>query len=168
MTDKQAGWQQSGFMKEAENVAASLGYLRGHMAVFPAFFRNLSEERRLDRSAPGKWSRQEVLGHLADSAIHNLTRFTVIPFAPSPYIIQPYKQTELVQVNRYQELPAAHLLILWEGLNRQILYVMEGLTPQQLAMPVQPGYADQATHTLGWVFCDYVMHLEHHLSQIYT
>ncbi|UPZ14539.1 hypothetical protein [Flavobacterium humidisoli] len=29
----------------------------------------------LDAKNPGKWSKKEVLGHLVDSAIHNLVRF---------------------------------------------------------------------------------------------
>lgn len=160
-------WQQHGFAENGVDVPASVQYMKGHMAVLPAFFNRLGEERLVGRPGPDKWSAKEILGHLADSAVHNLVRFTSIPFAPSPYQIHPYAQVELVRVNRYQELPLPHLLVLWESLNRQILYVIEGLTAEQLALPVRPGYADQATRTLGWVFCDYVAHLEHHLSQIY-
>ena len=167
MTENKTGWQQQGFA-DGEDVAASLGYLKGHMAVFPAFFNGLPEERLLYRAAPGKWSRKEILGHLVDSAIHNLTRFTAIPFAPSPYQVRPYSQVELVRVNRYQEAPLSQVLVLWEALNRQILFVIEGLSPEQLSLPVRPGYADEATRTLGWVFCDYVAHLEHHLGQVYA
>jgi len=75
---------------------------------------------------------------------------------------------ELVGINRYQEVPLPHLLALWESLNRQILFVIEGLSPGQLALAVLPGYADGATRTLAWVFCDYVAHLEHHLRQVYA
>lgn len=168
MSDIHISWQQQGFTEGNEDVPVSIQYLKGHMAVFPAFFNGLPEERLLYRAGPGKWSRKEILGHLVDSAVHNLTRFTAIPFAPSPYEVRPYRQVELVRINRYQELPLSHLLVLWEGLNRQILFVIEGLSPEQLSLSVKPGYADQATHTLGWVFCDYVAHLEHHLRQVYA
>ena len=72
---------------------------------------------------------------------------------------------ELVRINLYQVVPLGHLVSLWEALNRQILYVVEALTPEQLALPVRTG--DGALPTLGWLFCDYVAHLEHHLAQIY-
>lgn len=148
-----------------EDVPAYLGYLKGHLAVFPAYMGGLTEERLLDRPTAGKWSRQEILGHLVDSATYNLTRFTRTPLEPSPYILQSYPQEALVRVNRYQELPLGHVVVLWEGLNRQIVYVIEGLGPEQLALPVRT--KDGAQPTLGWLFCDYVAHLEHHLGQVY-
>ena len=135
------------------------------MAVLPAFVNGLDEERLLDRPSPGKWSRKEILGHLVDSATYNLTRFTRTPVSPSPYVLQGYPQEALVRINQYQDVPLGHLLLLWEALNRQILFVVEALTPEQLALPVQTG--DGSLPTLGWLFCDYVAHLEHHLAQIY-
>ena len=156
----------TGAYAKTEDVPGYLGYLKGHMAVFPAYFNGMTEERRLDRKATGKWTRQEILGHLVDSAINNLVRFTRTPLSPSPYVIQSYPQVELVVVNRYQELPAGHLVTLWEDLNRQIFFVIEGLTPAQLALPVET--RDGSLPSLGWLFCDYVAHLEHHLRQIYT
>ena len=119
----------------------------------------------LERPAPDKWSRKEILGHLVDSATYNLVRFTRTPLSPSPYAMQSYPQVELVRINHYQDVPIGHLLTLWEGLNRQILLVVERLTVEQLALTVQR--ADGATFTLGWLFSDYVAHLEHHLAQIY-
>jgi hypothetical protein len=156
----------TGAYAQTEDVPAYLGYLKGHLAVFPAYMSGLSEDRLLDRSAPGKWSRQEVLGHLVDSAINNLVRFTRTPVEPSPYILQSYPQVELVRVNRYQDLPPGHILTLWEGLNRQIVYAIEGLDATQLALPVR--LKDGSLPTLGWLFCDYVAHLEHHLQQVYA
>jgi hypothetical protein len=160
-------WEQSGFT-DHEEVTAAVGYLKGHMAVFPAYMQGMVAERLLHKPSVEKWSRQEILGHLVDSAVHNLTRFTGVPFAPTPYVVKSYRQAELVTVNRYQTLPLPHLLVLWESLNRQILFVIEGLEPIQLALPVDPGYGDGELHNLGWLFCDYVAHLEHHLKQIYA
>ena len=154
-----------GAYAQTDDVPAYLGYLKGHLAVFPAYMGGLSPERLLERPAPGKWSRLEILGHLVDSATYNLTRFTRTPLEPSPYILQSYPQVELVRVNRYQELPSGHVLTLWEGLNRQIVFVIEGLTPAQLALGVQ--LRDGSPVSLGWLFCDYVAHLEHHLQQVY-
>jgi hypothetical protein len=155
-----------GAYTESEDVPTYLEYLKGHLAVFPAYMGGLSEERQLARSGPGRWSRKEVLGHLIDSAIYNLTRFTRAPIGPSPFVPERYPQEELVRVNRYQELPLGHLLTLWEGLNRQILLVVEGLEPKELALPIR--FSDGTTPTLGWLFNDYVAHLEHHLQQVYA
>jgi hypothetical protein len=168
MTDIRAPWAQSGFMEEPDNVEASLGYLKGHMAVFPAYVTGIPEQRLLERPGPGKWSRKEILGHLIDSAVHNLVRFTEIPSGPFPFVIVSYRQADLVRLNHYQDLPLPHLITLWEGLNRQIIAVIERLTASELSLPVLPGYEDSATRTLGWVFCDYVAHLEHHLRQVYA
>ncbi|TDW99304.1 DinB family protein [Dinghuibacter silviterrae] len=156
----------AGAYAQTEDVPAYLGYLKGHLAVFPAYMSGLSEEGRLNRSAPGKWSRQEILGHLVDSATYNLMRFLRAPLEPSPYLIPTYPQVELVRMNRYQDLPLGHVLTLWEGLNRQIIYVVEGLDATQLALPVQ--VRDGSLPSLGWLFCDYVAHLEHHLAQVYA
>lgn len=156
----------AGSYAETEDVPAYLGYLKGHLAVFPAYMSGLPAERLLRRPAPDKWSRQEILGHLTDSAIYNLTRFTRTPLSPSPYVLQPYPQAELVRVNRYQDLPLGHLLTLWEGLNRQIVFVTEGQSPEQQALPVL--VKGGLTPSLGWLFCDYVAHLEYHLKQIYA
>src|SRR6202012_2728922 len=108
----------TGAYASSEDVPAYIGFLKGHLAVFPAFVNGLSGERLLERPAPDKWSRKEILGHLVDSAIYNLTRFTRTPGSPSPYVLQSYPQVELVRINHYQEVPIGHLLTLWEGLNR--------------------------------------------------
>lgn len=155
----------TGAYASSEDAPAYIGFLKGHLAVFPAFVNGLSEERLLERAAPEKWSRKEILGHLVDSATYNLTRFTRTPISPSPYAMQSYPQVELVRINHYQDVPIGHLLTLWEGLNRQIVFVVERLSSGQLAMTVLRG--DGATVTLGWLFSDYVAHLEHHLAQIY-
>lgn len=142
-----------------------LGFLRGHMAVFPAYLSAMNDERLLQSRAPGKWSRKEILGHLVDSALNNLIRFTRAPLSPSPYVVQSYPQADLVSINRYKALGLAHVITLWEALNRQILAVVEGLSPEQLALPVQAGDGSQSS--LAWLFCDYVAHMEHHLTQVY-
>ncbi|HEX8529847.1 MAG TPA: DinB family protein, partial [Cytophagales bacterium] len=63
------------------------------------------EPELIDKPHPGKWSKQEVLGHLVDSALHNWQRFAQVQFAPQPFGYEPYDQDNLVRVNGYQFLP---------------------------------------------------------------
>jgi hypothetical protein len=157
-------WQESGFIKDNSDIAIAIA---GHLLSVPEKFRKFTPGQLLEPSAPGKWCRQEILGHLIDSAINNLKRFTDIQFLAQPYIVQSYKQDELVVVNNYAKLPLEHLLDLWQILNRQIIFVVENIPDEKLLIPVDPGYADGEMRSLGWVIADYVAHMEHHFLQIF-
>ena len=116
-------WQEAGFFNEEINVAVAMDQLNDHLQQMNGRFEKFSKEELLSKSAPNKWSRLEILGHLIDSAINNLKRFTEIQFQPQPYQVVSYQQNELVAVNNYQNLPVAHLLDLWKTLNQQIIYI---------------------------------------------
>ncbi|GAB4018903.1 DinB family protein [Spirosoma koreense] len=140
-----------------------LDRLRTHLIQVPAQLGALSEAE-LTQKIPDKWSKKEILGHLIDSAINNLKRFTDAQFMPEPYRLQRYSQDRLVIVNRYQDLPLDHLLTLWTSLNRQIVYVAEAIPAETLRRPIDPG--DAPTQSLAWLIEDYVLHLEHHLKTL--
>ncbi|WP_461043252.1 DinB family protein [Spirosoma harenae] len=144
--------------------------LSNYIVEVPKKLSALSYEE-LTGHVPGKWSRKQVLGHLIDSAINNLKRFTDAQFAPEPYQVIPYNQNQLVVINRYQDLPVEHLLSLWASLNQQILFVANGASAETLDRKIKPGNDNQATDsceikTLGWLIEDYVIHLEHHLKTL--
>lgn len=159
-------WEKAGFFNEKINIELALSRLGHHINNMPASFRCYSDEELLHKPAPGKWSKQEILGHLIDSAINNLKRFTEIQFLPQPYKVISYRQNELVAVNHYQHLPLTHLLDLWKALNQQISYVVQNIPPDKLDYPVDPQYDNGELKSLGWIICDYVAHLEHHLRQV--
>ena len=69
-------------------------------------------------------------------------------------------------INQYQNLPLTHLLDLWAALNQQIVYVVKNIPKEKLEYPVDPQYENKEMKSLGWIICDYVAHLEHHLKQI--
>src|SRR6187200_1391748 len=129
-----------GYVHEFIDVAAAMQQLEIHISTFPGKMKQLASEDLLRRLAPGKWSKQEILGHLIDSAINNLKRFTEIQFLPRPYIIISYRQNELIPVNDYQNLPLQHLLDLWQSLNRQIVFVVKAIPVDKLNYPVDPQY----------------------------
>lgn len=157
-----------GYNQGEVNIPAAMQHLQKHIDELPGKLQQFSTEERTQRPAPGKWSRQEILGHLIDSAINNLKRFTEIQFLPQPYNIISYRQNELVVVNNYQNIPLDHLLQLWQSLNRQIIYVVQNIPEEKLNFKVDPQYENKETKTLGWVIADYVAHMEHHFKQIFA
>jgi hypothetical protein len=159
-------WQKAGFFTDDVNINAALQRLSEQLEELPVILKNFSEEELLQRPAPGKWSKKEILGHLIDSAINNLKRFTEIQFLPQPYKIISYRQDDLVVVNNYQSLPLDHLLDLWKKLNQQIAFLVKNIPEEKLNYPVDPQYDNGELRTLGWIICDYVAHLQHHLNQL--
>ena len=158
----------AGYNKGEINVPEALHRLQSYINEFPGLYEKFTPKELLHKQVAGKWSKQEILGHLIDSAINNLRRFTEIQFLPQPYVIMPYKQDELVIVNNYQYLHPEHLIQLWQSLNRQIIFVVEDIPKEKLSLAVIPQYDSSETQTLSWIVVDYVAHLEHHMKQIFS
>ena len=124
----------------------------------------LSEEEMSFKKDPNKWSRKEILGHLIDSAINNLQRFTEIQYTEKPYIIRKYNQNELVKVNDYQNSEIQELLNFWIAINKRIEKVIERQTEETLKYKVQIN--DEKMVDFKFLIKDYIDHLVHHLQQI--
>jgi hypothetical protein len=147
------------------DLQTALLQLKKHIQEVPEHFKQLSTGIMLEKPAPGKWSKQEILGHLTDSAINNLKRLIDAQIHPQPYQVLKYLQDDVVAVNRYQQLPLDHLLQLWSALNTQITYVIGNIPPEKLAYTIITPAGD--AHTLEWLAIDYVEHMEHHLKQVF-
>lgn len=117
-----------------------------------------------EKSTPEKWSKLEILGHLIDSGINNLQRFTEIRFMPSPYVVRSYPQNELVIANAYQNAEPQELLNLWSAINGRIKLIMQAVSEDELSLPLNLG--DDSNKDLRFLMTDYVDHLEHHLNQL--
>lgn len=141
-----------------------IGRLEKYLDEVPGRTQSFSEEELLKKPAPGKWSKKEIMGHLVDSAIHNIIRFTQAQYKPSPYVVEGYEQDNLVAVNGYQNLPLEHILETWMRLNRQIIFIWSKLPEEKLQVPI---IRRGEPKTLGWLMEDYVDHMEHHLRQIF-
>jgi hypothetical protein len=140
--------------------------LKQVLEVVPRRVSTFSEHEMIYKPHPLKWSKQEILGHLVDSALHNWQRFANVQFAPQPFVYEPYRQDDLVRVNRYQQLPTAEILALWEALNRQLVRVLEAVPEDKLNLAaVHAGSGQQ--YSLLELAEDYVVHLKHHLQQIF-
>lgn len=127
-------------------------------------FMNADEESLSKKKSPEKWSNKEILGHLIDSAVHNLVRFTESRYLAQPYNHRRYDQNELVRINDYQHQETEDLLVLWLSLNRRISKLIAAATEATLQIPVL--LYDGSTTDMRFLMTDYADHLEHHLRQI--
>ncbi len=113
--------------------------------------------------APGKWTRLELLGHLIDSASNNHQRI-VRALTQHTVHFPAYDQEAFVDVQRFATAPPADIVSLWSHFNLHLAWVIEGIPPEKLSVPITVG-AD-APITLEQLILDYVAHLEHHLRQL--
>jgi hypothetical protein len=116
------------------------------------------------KSSETKWSKKEILGHLIDSAINNLQRFTEIQYAEKPFTIRTYPQDELVKANDYQNKNILDLLHLLIELNKHIVYLINNQTEETLKYEII--LPNQAIKNLQWLIEDYFNHFYHHIKQI--
>ena len=123
-----------------------------------------SEAELTYRVSPVKWSKKEILGHLIDSGVNNLQRFTEVQFKPKPYTFDNYKQAELVKANNYQHAETNELLSLWKAINNRILYLFSIQTENTLSYKVVLDSGEVSD--LQFLMVDYVDHLEYHLKQV--
>lgn len=159
-------WEKAGFFNEKVNVELAISRIGHNLEYVPGLYQAFSAGQLVYRPGEGKWSRKEILGHLVDSAINNLKRFTEIQYLSQPYQLVTYRQDELVIVNHYQDVPLGHLLDLWKALNQQISHVVRYTPAERLDYSVITGTENDEKKSLGWLICDYVAHLEHHLRQV--
>ena len=118
----------------------------------------------LEAKIPGKWSKKEILGHLVDSGIHNLVRFTEINYLEKPYRHRPYNQIDLVNLNQYQTMDIQDLTQLWLAINKQIVRLMKSVDNKALDYKII--LSDESIIDLKFLMTDYVDHLEHHIKQL--
>ncbi|MDO5978545.1 DinB family protein [Flavivirga spongiicola] len=123
-----------------------------------------SEFEWSEKLSPEKWSKKEILGHLIDSGINNLQRFTEIQTENKPYRIRPYKQNELVEVNDYQHADLKEMANFWLAINNRICYIINRQTEETLNYKIELDSGERSD--LRFLIKDYVNHLEHHLNQI--
>lgn len=116
------------------------------------------------KPSENKWSKKEILGHLIDSAINNIQRFTEIQTFEKPYKIRTYNPDDLVKFNDYQNKNNQELLSLWMNLNLHILHIVKNQTNETLTYKLILPNGELSD--LQLLIEDYFDHLYHHLNQI--
>ena len=115
----------------------------------------------------GKWSRKEIIGHLIDSALNNVQRFTraqiPVHLEGGILVTAGYAQNDWVRLAKYNQRDRLAMMELWDTLNEHILEVMRDAI-QSLAVQIKIG--DSEPMSLEDVFISYVGHVKHHLSQL--
>lgn len=128
------------------------------------YFSQESESVINHKPNPEKWSKKEILGHLIDSGINNLQRFTEIQFSTQPYKLRVYNQDELVKANNYQNSTIVEILEFWLAINKRIKFLIGHQTETTLNYKVDLYNGEQCD--LRFLIIDYIDHMEHHLHQI--
>jgi hypothetical protein len=114
-------------------------------------------------AAPGKWSKQEELGHLLDSAGNN--RLRIVRAALEGSFEGPgYDQVGWVALHGYNELPWQTLVEFWRLHNVVLAQLVRRVPEDRLGAPLRIG--DNPPLTLGFVIEDYVLHMQHHIDHI--
>jgi hypothetical protein len=130
--------------------------------IAPSLILAKNNEDFKNKPSPNKWSKQEVLGHLIDSATNNHQRFIRSQFEETPII--PYNQNEWNNRCFYNKFPNTQLVTFWKSYNEQILSLLRLIPEDNLIKKCNTG--GNENFTVKFLFDDYVNHLEYHLKQI--
>lgn len=125
--------------------------------------RAIAASRAAERPAPGKWSAQQIVGHLIDSAANNHHRFVRAQQGPA-LVFPAYAQEHWVAVQHHEGRSWDDLVTFWHQYNHHLAHVMAHIPEQQRDVPCTIG--TYAPVTLGFLADDYIVHLQHHLDQI--
>ena len=125
-------------------------------------FENTTGEWWNYRSAPGKWSRKEILGHLIDSAHVNTDRLIRAQVEEVPSIV--YAQDEWVAASGYADIDSAVLIAWWRMLNQRLLSTARNCPGENYSRKCR--WHDGEVITLAYMLEDYHRHMLHHLTQL--
>lgn len=124
----------------------------------------ISAEQANEKPFANKWSLQEIIGHLIDSAANNHQRFVRMQQVADLGKFG-YDQTHWVNSQYYQSANWEELVQLWYYYNLHLSHVIANLNPDTLTHTCDMGY--DTPKDLRFVTGDYVKHLQHHLNQIF-
>lgn len=115
------------------------------------------------RPAPDRWTIQEVLGHLIDSAANNHQRFIRAQFVEQ-LTFPKYEQNDWVSSQQYNTANWSALIDLWTAYNQHLVHVIRCVNTSTLSRTCVIGPYEPVT--LQFLIEDYVVHLKHHLQKM--
>ena len=140
-----------------------------------ARLRTLSAEQTSEKTGDG-WSRKETLGHLIDSATNNHQRFVRGQFTDD-LDFPGYDGDQWVSAQKYNEASWPDLIQFWSSYNLHLLHVVSSIPVDILTKPREKHTLNQIAFnpvdksrpaTLEYLIRDYLVHLRHHLDQIFA
>ena len=114
------------------------------------------------KPSANKWSKKEIIGHLIDSATNNHQRLVRGQFEEKPTIV--YDQNKWNEYGFYQQIDGRQIINFWTYYNRQLIELVKYVPKENLQRECKT--SNNNSHTLEFLFDDYVKHLEHHLRQV--
>ena len=141
-----------------------------------ARLRDITPEDSRRKLAPDDWAPIEILGHLVDSATNNHQRFVRAQFTDD-LVFSGYEQDQWVSSQKYLDASWSDLIQLWSAYNLHLQYVASVIPADVLTRPRSKHTLDKIAFnmvpqsepaTLEYLIRDYVVHLRHHLNQIFS
>jgi len=134
------------------------------------YIKKYSDEELSFKPGPNKWSKKEILGHLCDSAVNNLSRFINAQLSKELYIFPGYDPDEWVRINNYNNLNINDVMDMFITFNKRIVDVISGIPAEKLNVMCAVGdkgfRENSGKETLAWLIEDYAVHMEYHIDQI--
>lgn len=138
--------------------------------------RQISPEQSARQPGPDKWSVKQILGHLIDSAANNHQRFVRAQFTDE-LVFSGYEQERWVSAQKYNDEPWPELIQLWSSYNLHLAHVISAIPEESLMqtrirhnldqIALRPVDKNDVT-TLDYFVRDYLVHMKHHLDQIFA
>jgi hypothetical protein len=163
-------------LRPGEEAAAYTARILGHQAgadflalqaAAPArlasLIDGLSAEELARRPAPGKWSIQELVAHLADDELVGGYRIRMILSSPGTPI-QAFDQDVWARTGRYQAMDVRSSLELFRVLREANLALLRSLGPEEWEMPGMQ--AERGAESIRDIAMYYAGHDINHFKQI--
>ena len=121
-------------------------------------------DRQLDTPyRPGGWTVRQVLHHVPDSHMNAYCRYKFALTETNP-TIKPYDEAAWAKIADTRGTPPDVSLALLEALHRRWVVLLESLTPDDFARPLQ--HPEKGAITLDWMLQLYAWHGRHHAAHV--
>ncbi len=138
--------------------------LEAFPARFTALVQNLSEEQLEVPYRPGGWTVRQTIHHVADSHHNSYIRFKWGLTEETP-MIKPYNEKEWAELFDTRTAPIALSLDHLRVVHSKLVYLLKGLSVQQLQRSFQHPDSNMPT-SLEENIGHYVWHGNHHFAHI--